>query len=292
MSKANVNPDGVERLCFEGEAAHFPDGIRLIGRYRCRGATLLPAHAHAGVFELCFVARGTMSYELGGRRCDIGAGELHLCRPGVSHAGVNDRLSPCLLYWMEIAPERLLPDSAAAGFFQAASDGKIALTVPEHWESDFETLLDECAADRPDRAEMLRVRVGALLIGLAREWTQSGSRRRSFSPPVAAVVTAMRSDEGGRRPLAQVLAVSGLASSATYRRFREEVGYSPHEYRLRLRVALAQRLLADRRVSVTEAALRANFSSSQYFAGVFRKVTGSSPRRWRELFRRKAVDTI
>lgn len=279
----------IYRDCFCRENAVLPDGINLIGRYRCRSSSSLPEHVHREGFELCFIAHGTMSYQIGGRCCDIHAGELHLCRPGVVHSGVNNRLSPCLLYWMEVNPEILLPSTATADFFRIVPGGKLKLPDPERWRQECEAMLKECAAEHVDRGEMLRSRMCLLLIELARAWMASRETRMAFSPPVAAVLAAMESDPLCERPLRSVLAVSKLAGSAIYQRFRAETGYAPHEYRLRLKVEQARRLLSFHRLSITEVAFQSNFSSSQYFSSVFRKITGYSPRRWRELLRRDSA---
>ena len=60
-------------------------------------------------------------------------------------------------------------------------------------------------------------------------------------------------------------------------RFREELGMPPHEYILRRRIDRAAALLAAGRSSVTEVAYDLGFSSSQYFAMVFKRFTHRTP---------------
>lgn len=59
--------------------------------------------------------------------------------------------------------------------------------------------------------------------------------------------------------------------------FRKNVGLSPMDYIQRKRVEEARNLLSKPGSSVTDVAFSVGFSSSQYFAKVFRKYTGKAP---------------
>ena len=59
-------------------------------------------------------------------------------------------------------------------------------------------------------------------------------------------------------------------------RFLEEVGLPPREYVLRHKLGLAEQRLR-RGESVTSVAHELGFSSSQYFATVFRRFAGHAP---------------
>lgn len=62
---------------------------------------------------------------------------------------------------------------------------------------------------------------------------------------------------------------------------RELTAYSPMAYLTRLRVARARNLLRGSELSITEIAYRCGFSSSQYFASVFRRCVGQMPTNYR-----------
>ena len=282
MERLPIERNLPERLCYERPEYTLPPGVNLVGRFRCRGVTQLPRHAHAGVFELCLVARGVMRYSYEGHEVDIGADEVHLCRPGVVHAGVNNLLDPCLLYWCEFDPVALLPAGPGLEFFQRAASGKLPGPVSGRLRDRFEALLETCG--RPPSAERdaeIQWRLGLMLLEVARTGKHSETCVRYFSPPVASLIRAFRADPSGRRPLRELVAETGLASSALYERFRHETGFSPHEYRMQLKVELARELLCTTGAAVTEIAYRCGFSSSQYFATVFGRLTGVTPGRWR-----------
>ena len=74
----------------------------------------------------------------------------------------------------------------------------------------------------------------------------------------------------------------GLGRSRFASFCRQITNVSPMEYLIRCRMDVAARLLVQRpELSITEAAFACGFQSSQYFATVFRKRMGQSPRDWR-----------
>jgi len=72
--------------------------------------------------------------------------------------------------------------------------------------------------------------------------------------------------------------VAGLSVPRFKAWFKEENGMPPAEYVLRAKVNAARQQLMIGKRSVTEIAFALNFSSSQYFATVFKRFTGKTPR--------------
>lgn len=85
-----------------------------------------------------------------------------------------------------------------------------------------------------------------------------------------------------REGIAEALGVSANYFS---RVFRRELGLSPWQYLLRLRIMRAKRLLADTDMSVTEIAGAVGVSDAAYFSRVFRKEVGRSPLAYRKQIR-------
>ncbi|MFA7370281.1 MAG: helix-turn-helix transcriptional regulator, partial [Kiritimatiellales bacterium] len=74
---------------------------------------------------------------------------------------------------------------------------------------------------------------------------------------------------------------SGLSRSEFFRKFKDETGTGPNQYLLWRRLEAAKDLLTNNELSITETAHRLGFSSSQYFATVFRRHTGLPPNSFR-----------
>jgi AraC family transcriptional regulator len=88
---------------------------------------------------------------------------------------------------------------------------------------------------------------------------------------------------GAPLSLADLAAVAGLSTYHFARAFKQATGESPHGFVLRRRIARAQRLLADHRLSLGEIADACGFSSQSHFTARFRRLTGVTPRRYRRL---------
>lgn len=69
--------------------------------------------------------------------------------------------------------------------------------------------------------------------------------------------------------------------------FKKEIGMSPWEYLIRLRISMAKKLLTHKTATISEIAEMVGFSDQAYFCRVFKKYTGRSPLS----FRRKEGQT-
>jgi AraC family transcriptional regulator len=63
--------------------------------------------------------------------------------------------------------------------------------------------------------------------------------------------------------------------------FKASTGLPPHQYVLQQRVEVAKRLLSDHRYSLAEVAQEAGFPTQAHFTATFRRMTGTSPGKYR-----------
>lgn len=82
--------------------------------------------------------------------------------------------------------------------------------------------------------------------------------------------------------LGEIAGVAGLNPFYFSRVFRESTGTSPHQYVLRCRIEQAKRLLADKRMPLVEVALCVGFPNQSHFTTLFHRLTGVTPRTYRE----------
>lgn len=85
--------------------------------------------------------------------------------------------------------------------------------------------------------------------------------------------------------LADLAAAAGLSRMYFAAQFRAATGCRPHEFVLRRRIARAQELLTGSELPLVEVALSVGFQTQAHFTTVFKKMTGETPRRWRDLRR-------
>ncbi|HEV8245773.1 MAG TPA: helix-turn-helix domain-containing protein [Polyangiaceae bacterium] len=87
-----------------------------------------------------------------------------------------------------------------------------------------------------------------------------------------------------REPLAitRVARVAGFGAHYFSRLFKEREGLAFADYVSRLRVEQAKQLLSSNELDITRIAALCGFNSSQYFARVFRRLTGLAPNEYRQ----------
>ncbi len=64
-------------------------------------------------------------------------------------------------------------------------------------------------------------------------------------------------------------------------RFKQEIKISPREYINLEKIKVAEKMLKDSNYTITDIALSLSFSTSNYFAVLFKQVTGFTPTEYR-----------
>ena len=81
--------------------------------------------------------------------------------------------------------------------------------------------------------------------------------------------------------------ISGYSLSHFKFVFKEHFGITPAEYIILQKINYAEKEILSNDISITELAHKLNFSSSNYFCTVFKKVLGYTPTEYRKLFKKQ-----
>lgn len=92
--------------------------------------------------------------------------------------------------------------------------------------------------------------------------------------------------ENYARPLTleEIAASANIGKRECLRCFQRTIGIPPIQCLLKVRIRQASRLLAETDLSVTEVGMQCGFENPSYFAHAFRRMTGRSPRDYRQYF--------
>jgi AraC family carnitine catabolism transcriptional activator len=101
--------------------------------------------------------------------------------------------------------------------------------------------------------------------------------RRPASPQLARVIATMEEEIEKPPSIPAVAAQYGLSERGLYRIFREQLGVSPKNFYLNLRLQRARDLLRQSDMPIAEIAAATGFNSGSRFSQVFRKFFGESP---------------
>jgi AraC-like DNA-binding protein len=99
-------------------------------------------------------------------------------------------------------------------------------------------------------------------------------------PKLAIAIAAMHADPARRWTLAELAARAGMSRSIFAERFREHVGETPVAYLTRWRMLLAAEKLVTTREPLARTARSLGYESENAFNTAFKRVMGSSPRRY------------
>ena len=274
------------RLIFGQKDVRLP-GVTMFGRYQYATSQsgLLP-HSHRHAIEICFLERGEQTYRVGGLPYRLRGNDQFFTLPGELHDTANLPQERGILYWvilrLESSREFLsLAKSAAARLKREL------LTMPTrhfrgHPDSarilgEITELLSERRNPRGFGAAYRQVRLQALLLQYL-TLTIRASRQGlsgSATPLMQRLLHYIDGHLTDPIEVPRLAQVAGLSESRCKARFKREIGVPPAEFWLRKKIERAVVLLKDH--SVTEVAYELGFSSSQYFATVFKRYTLVNP---------------
>ena len=270
------------RLCGLGE-------VPMLGWYHyVRAQPDLPVHRHEGGFEICYLERGRQVFEVGGRQYSLSGGDIFLTCPDEPHSTGGNPSEPGVLYWINLR----LPKGGCGVLGLERREAESLLegiqrSPCRHFRATPQTrsIFRELFAlyDRPDtfqRAVRMRCGVVRLLFEVidgSLEHAASATSQR-----MTEVIEWIRAHPQGDYSLKDLARRAHLSVSHFKKRFKIETGLSPWQYILHHRIEIARDQLSKSDASVTQVAHDLGFSSSQYFATVFKRMTGLTPTACRE----------
>ena len=260
-------------------------GVRMFGRYQYASSQsgLLP-HSHRQAIEICFLERGEQTYRVGGFLHRLRGNDQFFTLPGEVHDTADLPQERGILYWLilKLEPSRqFLGVSERAGaqlkrelrrmpvrHFRAHPDsGKILAEIND--------LLVE---GRKRKLNPFReIRLQALLLQYVTRTIQASKQgiHGVASPLMLRLLRYIDEHLDDPVRVSLLAQVARLSESRCKVRFKREIGVPPAEFWLRKKIERAIVLLKMK--SVTDVAYELGFSSSQYFATVFKRYTMVNP---------------
>ncbi len=281
------------RLEYHGDACLLPE-LRMVGWGAQSSASevALAPHRHRGAFELCHIVAGSVEWWVEQQVFTVGPGQAFLTRPGERHGGVDAVLHPCELYWLQLViPSRGPLPGLDAPTTRRLRHGLRSMPA-RHFPASptladaFARLLAEHRHRDPLSPVLARAALHAMLVAALRDAaaTRAADAHANAhpSPPIRRALHWMRQHLHEQFTVEDAAAAAGLRVAQFHHRFRREVGFTPIDWRTRHRVERAKHRLLASSDSITTIAMDLGFASSQYFATVFRRHVGLSPRAYRD----------
>jgi AraC-like DNA-binding protein len=171
-------------------------------------------------------------------------------------------------------------------FLHGRSGGLLTLRVPAArrslWDNGIRSIEDELAGRRPGYQQAALAHLTLLLIDLARLADDVvGDLRRSGEPLLAEVFAVIDRRHGEPLSLRDVAGEIGISAGHLTTVVRRRTGRTVQEWIIERRMASARKLLAETDLPVAEVARHVGVADPAYFARLFGRAHGSSPRAWR-----------
>jgi AraC-like DNA-binding protein len=237
--------------------------------------------------EVVFLAKGQQVFVLDGRRFVMHGGDALVVRPGQRHAAGEVSQEKALLYWLLLdLPERGSSFLTMTGphikrlMRDLRNPGPSLFPAPpavhRHFDSIIALLRGIEAGDEIASASLY----ANVLLLLASVLDGARNQTGNTSSPWAARATAYIEEHiEDRLKVRDLAALMGSSAARFTARFEKEVGIPPSHFILRRRIDRAIREMKARPDrAITDIAMDLGFSSSQYFATVFKRFTGHTPK--------------
>lgn len=261
----------------------FDDQL-FLGRYHHTRATKgLHEHHHPHMMEICYLASGMQVYEVDGQRYVLRGNDVFVTFPDEEHSSGGFPQEKGVLYWLQVRiprgnePLLLLPHQATEPLCTALS------TLPQrsfNGSPRLPRLLDAVFLAYQQHTALTPLLVASKIMEFLLEVISCAQNNARVAPPddITRVLTYIDEQLSQSLPVSDLAEVAQLSPSRLKAKFKEQVGVPPAEYILRRKIEHAKQLLPHH--SVTEVAYTLGFSSSQYFATVFKRFTNQRPREY------------
>jgi len=259
-----------------------------------QNATLLHCHEFT---ELVIIYDGKGLHTTGENNpVELSRGSIIVIPKGVYHQYLDESLSLVnIIFETDLLPLPLL-DVYAIPYFNMIFKGNpespeiFKITEDELQEvlslSDkLEKELAECAPGCQFAATALFMQI---VIFLARAIGGKVENTRSPHIGISKTIEYFHKHFTEKISIEKLAESAGMSMSSLLRHFKRINGSSPKEYLLKLRVNYACELLDTTRLSIDEIAFKSGFNDSNYFSREFKKLTDTTPSKYRADKQKKA----
>lgn len=246
-------------------------------------------HEHGQMMEFVYQERGYQNYQVNGQDYVLHQGDVFFTLPGELHDTGSFPREISMFYYLIIDPTLISKLNIFSKqeeyiqfenyFYHAERLFKASYTL-----SGALNHLFKCFNTKDRHFDThIRNAISEVLIAIAAPYT---------SPKKTSAISIERSLHYIEEHLEENIHVADLAafvntSLSTYNKyFTQHVGMAPAEYILSKKIEKTRELLSSTDLSITEIACRYGFSSSQYFATVFKRFSLVTPTQYRHSARK------
>lgn len=227
-------------------------------------------------YQLLYIASGTAEFVVNGERLCLHEGEAVLYRPFEAQEYRYRLEDKPEVYWVHFTGTE-----AAALVDNLALKSQQTVGMDARFRELFDNIIRELQFKRPLAEELTAALLRELLTRMARRERESHTNR-AHSTVIEQVIGEIE------RRFSEPLTVAALAAQFNCevcwfsRLFRRQMGVSPQQYLIGVRMAKARELLCTTDCTVAEVARLTGYENALYFSRLFSKQCGCAPRDYRK----------
>lgn len=237
-------------------------------------------HYHKDAIEITYVINGEYYLNVNGTDYVATGGDIVITQPNELHSTGMAPRAVSEIFWMHIRMDSSENFMGLASpwnevLFRALLSAKgylfhIGLSYAETLEDAM-----NCFSQRDLRA----IEVGRnFVVGFLNTFLRKEKiKPKSISLDINNAMVYIHNHIHESISLEQLAEISNLSLSRFKAKFKEEVGITPNIYINQQKIHVAQKMLLEG-MSITDTAYALDFSSSNYFSSVFKKITSMQPR--------------
>ncbi|MCC3373240.1 AraC family transcriptional regulator [Cohnella sp. REN36] len=239
-----------------------------------------PEGCDAHILIYCLDGEGWV--ETNGKTATVGERQLAVIPANVPHRYGASAHSPWSIYWIHLQGEYVADFMKLFGL----DVGIVRLPAGAYstWTEGFEKcyrLLSDKAYSLP--AQVLVSQTMGQLLGNVGMSAESSARDRKRESDLARAIRYMNDRLAESVKLPELAAHAGVSKQHLVYLFKQETGFPPIEYFLRLKMQKAGQLLSLTGMTVKEIAAAVGIGDPYYFSRLFKKLMGMSPANYRSV---------
>ncbi|ABN53414.1 MAG TPA: AraC family transcriptional regulator [Hungateiclostridium thermocellum] len=292
-SNNNILPKAWES--FLSSSTFIPVIVKTIERFHDTSWHMEPNKHEC--FEMVYIKRGKAVFEIAGYPAEIGPNDIIIIKPNQPHKFIVKSESGCefivLSFKFVNRFDGQYSDVSLENFLDFVSGKETGpfITLKVSQKNDIIVLLNRILKERenPDiGSEFLNyLLVMELFVLISRalkmEWENSiKNKSPKIKELIQASVNYINNNYERDISLKDIARYVFLSTSYFTRAFKEEMGISPINYLLKIRVERAKELLKDTDNRISDIALSVGFSNQQRFNDIFKKYVKLTPLQYRK----------
>lgn len=261
-------------------AIYIDEKIEFFQRATRDSSFVMPQSHFHSKHELYYLEKGNTKYFIGSEIHLLEPGDLIFVPKGCFHKTATDQVAERLLFMFD--------DEFVGGEYLHYIEGMKTnrlIRIPPDQQYKLKEIFRKIEQENKHRAdgylEMERLYLRQLLILINRyRLTESHTELNDSYRLIQNAATYICDNYGSDLSLGMLAQKYALSRSHFSKLFKEVTGVGLNEYITITRISAAEKLLVKKNMSITEVASACGFNDSNYFAAVFKRLKGITPKKY------------